>query len=62
MKAQWFRARAELCRRLLQQAMRPAVREALALLLRESEDAIAAAEFQRRACERFAVPKGGGAG
>jgi hypothetical protein len=58
MEAQWFRARAELCRRLLEQATRPAVRDALATLLHESEAAVAAAEFQRRACDRFAAPRG----
>lgn len=56
MKAQWFRARAELCRRLLQDARRPEVREALAALVREYEDAVAATEFQSRACNRLAGP------
>jgi hypothetical protein len=53
METQPLRARAELCRRLLQISKRPDVRQALAALLREHEEAAAAMQFQRRACDGF---------
>ena len=55
MEAQVFRARAELCLRLLAQAKRQDVREALTALAREYEEAAAVAEFQGRACGSFPV-------
>jgi hypothetical protein len=56
MKAQAFRAGAELCHRLLETAKRRDVREALAALQREYENAAAAEAFQSRNCGGFASP------